>query len=206
VRCGAVRCGAVRCGAVRGAGLGLATGPITYVSTAVVAPTMISSESFGGSSVTISSSPASNGSTTTASIASGPPHCVVSGAGSKDLDRCLSKVASARGTMTPTLPRPQVDRCEKRFARGVGTITFVQPSTRTFRKGLADCVGKGMARVKLMSEAAMRRRSIRSSQRVIGVPACPSPSPSSAALPQDRRIGQVGGRLKRSARGHLANY
>ena len=144
-------------GAGLGAGLGLATGPITYVSSAVVAPTVICSESFGGSSLTISSSPGSNGSTTTASIASGSPHCVVTGAGSKDLDRCLSKVASARGTMTPTLPRPQVDRCERQFAHGVGTVTFAQPSTRTFRKVLADCVGKGMARVKLMSEAAMRR-------------------------------------------------
>jgi hypothetical protein len=152
--------GVLTIGAGLGAGLGLATGPITNVPTRVVTLNIECSESFVDSSFSISSgSRAQHGSTSTGSSTS-KSHCVVSGTGSKTLDRCLSRVASAQGTMTPSLPLPstQVAACVHQFSHSSGgTITIAQPPIRTIPKGFAACEEKGMMRVKPTSGAALKR-------------------------------------------------
>jgi hypothetical protein len=150
--------GILTLGAGLGAGLALAAGPITDVPTQAVALTLACSESFGGSSLYESSSPTSKFQITSSNSSSSKPHCVVSGAGSKSLDRCLSTLASARGTMTPTLPQRQIAECENQFGRsGGGTITFARPPNLTAQKDWLACVAKGMRRDKLSSVSAMQR-------------------------------------------------
>jgi hypothetical protein len=148
--------GILTLGAGLGAGLGLANGPITYVPHRVVTMNIECSESFVDSSFSISSGtraqPISTSSLTSKS------HCVVSGTGSKTLDRCLSRVASAQGTMAPRLPLPstQVAACVHQFghSRG-GTISIAQPPIGTIPKGFAACEEKRFIRLKPTIGAAL---------------------------------------------------
>ncbi len=152
--------GILTLGAGLGADLGLATGPITYAPNPVVTLTITCSESFGSSSLSTSSGSGSgsNLSTSTAVSTSEPPDCVVSGTGSKDLDRCLSKVASAMGTMDPTLRllQPRVARCENQFGHRV-TLTLARAPTPTFSKDVQGCMAKWMAREMVPTSDAVQK-------------------------------------------------
>ena len=165
--------GMLTLGAGLGAGLGLTAGPMTYAPTPVAAVTITCSMS-SISSINVGSSFRSNFVGIASNSYTPKPHCVVSGAGSKVLDQCLSKVASARGTVTPNLPRPQVAACEHQFGdSGGGTITFASPPTRTTPKGLQTCAAKEMKRVKLTSGAAMQQAFntvVSTCERQIGLP------------------------------------